>query len=126
MTQQYPLCPLSELVEGECRGIHASASAYADVILLRRNDQLYAYRNCCPHSAAPMEDGPNEFLDYTGHYIRCALHGALFRITDGYCIEGPCRGRSLEPLTLQVENDIIFTLEKPSKKSGKAHIRTEP
>ena len=54
------LCRLSELAEGQSRGVAARPDAlYADVMLIRRDDRVYAYRNCCPHARAPMEDQPD-------------------------------------------------------------------
>jgi nitrite reductase/ring-hydroxylating ferredoxin subunit len=40
--------------------------------------------------------------------IQCALHGALFRIEDGYCLYGPCQGASLHPLPLRQEGAVVI------------------
>lgn len=64
---------------------------------------FYAYRNRCPHTGAPLNWLPNQFLNYENDMIQCALHGALFRIADGHCLHGPCLGESLESLSLRRE-----------------------
>ena len=69
---------------------------YADLIVVRTACGLYGYRNRCPHTGAPMEWEPDQFLDYTGTLIQCGIHGALFRIEDGYCVSGPCARQSLQ------------------------------
>lgn len=68
---------------------------------------FYAYRNRCPHTGAPLNWQPNQFLNYENDMIQCALHGALFRIEDGRCLHGPCMGQSLEHLPLQCEGDML-------------------
>ena len=106
------LCRLSELTDGQSRGVSARDDAlYADVVLIRRGRQVYAYRNCCPHTRAPMEDQPDEFLSLDGQYIQCAIHGARFRIEDGYCISGPCSGRRLTRFEIAIDGDSIWALE---------------
>ena len=42
-----------------------------------------------------MEWQADQFLDFDNSFIQCAIHGALFRTEDGYCVRGPCAGASL-------------------------------
>ena len=72
------------------------------LFVVRKDGILAAYRNCCPHTGAPLEWLPDQFLDLDNSFIQCAIHGALFRPEDGYCLRGPCVGQSLEPLALEV------------------------
>lgn len=105
------LCQLSELPLNTSRGFAARPEAhYADIVVIRTDTGLYAYRNACPHTGAPMEDTPDNFLDPSGHYIFCAIHGAQFRIADGYCFSGPCIGRHLDRHALSVEDDWIVSV----------------
>jgi hypothetical protein len=40
----------------------------------------------------------------------CGKHGALFDITTGICVDGPCRGDGLEPVkVVEVDGDICVT-----------------
>ena len=42
-------------------------------------------------------------------HILCATHGAEFRIEDGFCVLGPCRGQSLEPISVSVrDGDVVL------------------
>lgn len=76
---------------------------------IQRHDELVvAYENSCPHARLPLDWKPGKFLDVTKRYIHCANHGARFRIADGYCVSGPCKGRYLRSLSIRIiGNDII-------------------
>lgn len=74
----------------------------------RRDELVVAYENSCPHARLPLDWTPGRFLDVAKRHIRCANHGARFRIIDGYCVSGPCKGRYLRALPIRVvDNDII-------------------
>jgi nitrite reductase/ring-hydroxylating ferredoxin subunit len=75
------------------------------VILLRRGGIVLAYVNRCPHMGLSLNWLPNQFLDASGELLLCANHGALFRIENGLCVVGPCRGQSLLPLVVRVGPD---------------------
>ena len=61
---------------------------------------LQAYRNSCPHTGAPLNWTPDQFLTRSGRYIQCSIHGAMFMIDSGECFSGPCGGQFLKPLTV--------------------------
>ena len=108
----HTLCRLEELPEGTSKGFAADPTAhYADILVVRTHEGVYAYRNSCPHIGAPMEWQPDQFLDYTGTLIQCGIHAALFCIRDGYCIAGPCKGRYLRKVALAVQDSVIVALE---------------
>jgi nitrite reductase/ring-hydroxylating ferredoxin subunit len=106
------LCRLDDLPEHTSKGFAADPTAhYADILVVRTPTGVYAYRNQCPHTGAPMEAEPDQFLDYTGMLIQCGIHFAAFRIEDGYCIAGPCARQSLQPLRITVRDGLIVALE---------------
>ena len=75
--------------------------------LIRRGGEVRAYRNHCPHLGIQLNWMPDQFLDFSGQHIVCAMHGALFRTNDGLCVFGPCIGRCLEQLPVRVQEDEI-------------------
>lgn len=79
---------------------------------LRRGSQLTAYLNRCPHTGGPLDWLQGQFLAAEPGYIQCATHGALFRVEDGYCVDGPCVGASLVPVPLQVDASGAVLLEE--------------
>lgn len=100
------LCRLRDLAESGTRGFAEIGDGHG-IFLVRKGDRVHGYRNRCPHTGAPLEWQPDQFLDLDGSFIQCAMHGALFRIHDGYCLRGPCAGQSLEPVEVRVEGDWI-------------------
>ena len=111
------LCPIEGISEGTSKGFAADPKAfYADILVVRTADGVYAYRNSCPHTGAPMEWETDQFLDYSGTLIQCGLHGAQFRIEDGYCIGGPCVGRYLRPVAIEIRDGMIIALEEITRR----------
>lgn len=105
-----PLCHLSELEDPGSKGFEINR-VDADALrffVVRRDGAVFAYRNRCPHTGAPLEWQPDQFLDCEGGFIECAMHGALFDISDGRCLRGPCVGDQLEPLALSLSDDMIY------------------
>jgi nitrite reductase/ring-hydroxylating ferredoxin subunit len=37
-----------------------------------------------------------------------ATHGARFRIADGYCVAGPCRGERLSAVAVRIEAGLVW------------------
>ena len=100
----HDLCALQDIEDPGSRGfeIDCGMATPLRLFVVRKGDVLAAYYNRCPHTGAPLEWRPNQFLDLDDSFIQCAIHGALFRPEDGYCLRGPCAGQSLEPLGLDV------------------------
>ncbi len=115
----YPLCRLQALAVGASKGFARNPQArYADVLVVRTATGIYAYRNQCPHTGAPMEWEPDRFLDFSGALIQCGIHGALFRIEDGYCVAGPCARQSLQALPVIERAGWLVALEPLERARG--------
>ncbi len=67
-----------------------------------------AYLNSCPHAGHPLDLIPGRFLTADGALLLCASHGALFEKSTGLCVAGPCFGRTLVPLALEVRADLVL------------------
>jgi nitrite reductase/ring-hydroxylating ferredoxin subunit len=104
MAARIALCHADEIAEGQARGFLIGEGVMRrDVILVRRDGVLRAYVNACPHQGTPLETFPDRFLDQDGLLV-CSTHGARFRVEDGFCVSGPCEGKSLQRLAWTVEN----------------------
>ena len=99
------LCNSDELAEGASRGF---GQGDRSLLLVRREGQVFAYRNRCPHRGIPLEWQADQFLDVSASLIQCATHGALFLIESGECVAGPCAGESLEALACREQDDGIW------------------
>ena len=106
---RHDLCALSELADPGSRGFELDCGTEQKLRLfvVLKDGVLAAYRNSCPHTGAPLEWLPDQFLDMDNSFIQCAIHGALFRPEDGYCLRGPCVGASLENLELAVVDERV-------------------
>ena len=113
----HALCPLAELEDTDSRGfeLDAGENGLVRIFVVQKDGVLAAYRNRCPHTGAPLEWQADQFFDLDNSFIQCAIHGALFRPEDGYCVRGPCAGQSLEPVELAVIDGYLqITLPGPA------------
>jgi nitrite reductase/ring-hydroxylating ferredoxin subunit len=104
------ICAVDELEDGAARSF--CIREHLEAFIIRQGEHLHAYLNSCPHTGAPLNWLPDQFLDASGSYIQCSGHDALFRIDDGLCVHGPCSGQSLTPLKLTVSAGRICIDEK--------------
>ncbi|MBN3785923.1 Rieske 2Fe-2S domain-containing protein [Burkholderia sp. Ac-20353] len=74
----------------------------ADVVVLRRCDEAWAYRNVCPHFSIPLNYEPGTFWTYDAQWLMCAHHSAMFRFEDGRCVDGPCEGAGLTAVPVRI------------------------
>lgn len=88
------LCTSLGLAEGQSRAFSVDG---LELFGVRRQGQVYLYRNRCPHRDIPLNWAEDAFLDDSS-LIHCAHHGALFLIESGECVAGPCEGEQLQPL----------------------------
>lgn len=105
------LCKLADLADGEARGFAGPAGSFVGLFAVRQGDIARVYVNACPHIGTPLDWVPDRFLSADGSRVICATHGAEFRISDGLCLRGPCRGDSLEPVSSQVKDGLILVAE---------------
>jgi naringenin degradation protein FdeD len=103
------LCRDSQIAEGEAKGfVLGSGTSRRAVFVLRHGGRLLAYVNSCPHQGTPLDLAPHRFFTTTGAHIICRTHGALFRPGDGFCVAGPCVGKSLAPAAIRVRGGIVW------------------
>ncbi len=102
------LCRLEEIADGAARGFAGDEADAADpgLIVIRRGQEVYGYLNTCPHLYISLDFMPGRFV-VQGRHIQCANHGARFRISDGFCVFGPCQGKSLVPAPVRVRDGVI-------------------
>ena len=118
------LCALDEIADPGSRGFEFDLGGVQPLRLfvVRKGDVLTAYRNSCPHTGAPLEWLADQFFDIDNSFIQCAIHGALFRPEDGYCVRGPCAGACLQALELEVaQGRVGIVLVTPDDQPGGLH-----
>lgn len=102
------LCNLDEIEDPGTRGFIFPDIEKGRLVLVKKSGQLTAFRNSCPHTGAPMEWKPDQFLDNENEFIQCAMHGALFDTQTGECLRGPCVGEFLQKETLIIDEQAVF------------------
>jgi nitrite reductase/ring-hydroxylating ferredoxin subunit len=75
--------------------------------VLTSDGAVRAYVNICSHRAEPVDIGDGRLWLPTGE-IECQAHGARFDPVTGACTGGPCAGRGLTPLQIEVRDGAVF------------------
>lgn len=104
----YAICGMSDIPSRKARGFHlirveaGGTRRPWSIIVVRWGKQVFGYVNKCPHDGVNLDWERNQFLDPNGMRLMCGKHGALFELGTGNCVDGPCKGRSLDPVALMV------------------------
>jgi nitrite reductase/ring-hydroxylating ferredoxin subunit len=106
------ICASEALVEGRAgvRFTLASRGGEEKGFVVRHDGRPCAFVNSCPHLGTELDWQPGEFFEESGLYLVCSTHGALFEPRTGFCVAGPCRGASLEPLEVREQGGHVFLL----------------
>ena len=108
MTQHF-LCKQQDLTEDKARGFTIGQKPEnLELLLVKKDGQIYAYKNHCPHLGITLNWQEDEFLSLEKTHIECSTHGALFNLGDGHCIAGPCIRQDLQPLTIELRDDEVW------------------
>jgi nitrite reductase/ring-hydroxylating ferredoxin subunit len=81
---------------------------YVTGFAVRYQNKVYAYVNQCAHMPVELDWNEGDFFDLTQNYLMCATHGAHYQPETGYCVMGPCVGRSLQPIKSQERDGNVF------------------
>jgi len=105
------LCATHDIANNQSRGFSPDGGPLQEIFVVNHAGQFHAYRNQCPHTGATLNWQDDQFLDISQQLIQCSVHGALFRISDGFCLRGPCARQSLIPCNIEIINDGIFLVD---------------
>jgi nitrite reductase/ring-hydroxylating ferredoxin subunit len=105
----FVICGSSEIAPGDAKAFSlwrvddAGATRPFPIVIARKNAaEYFGYLNVCPHAGVWLNVGDGRFLDPEGAFFQCGRHGARFEIDTGLCVEGSCKGASLEPVAVAV------------------------
>jgi nitrite reductase/ring-hydroxylating ferredoxin subunit len=114
------ICASEALVDGG-QGVVFELSTHSRAFVVRYCGTARGYVNRCPHAGTELDWQPGEFFEESGLYLMCSTHGALFEPSSGYCVAGPCRGASLEPLRIRErDGQVILLHETPMNRRSEA------
>jgi nitrite reductase/ring-hydroxylating ferredoxin subunit len=104
------LCALADIPDPGAKGFLFREGDWMFLgFVVRRYGLLRGFVDRCPHVGTPLAALPDRYLTREGDLIVCSTHGAMFRLDDGFCLAGPCEGRSLWPWPVVVEADEVRT-----------------
>lgn len=107
-----PLCALEDIPDGGSARFSGTVNGEArSLMAIRQGNTVHVYVNSCPHTGAPLDFTPGQFLDVDRRHILCTNHGALFRIEDGYCLKGPCSGDNLQAVRTEIQAGIVHLVD---------------
>jgi len=78
--------------------------------VVRWEGRVYAYLNRCGHMPMELDWQPGMFFGPEGRDLVCSTHGAVYAVTDGRCLGGPCGSTPLRPLTVAERDGAIYFL----------------
>ena len=110
------VCDANALIDSG-KGVRFSVLDHGEMaaaFVIRYRGVVYGYLNRCRHVPAELDWQDGRFFDHEGQYLICSLHGALYSPDSGHCVAGPCRGQSLQPLTMHERDGRIYYLPQAS------------
>ena len=103
------VCALTELGDPGSRAFTIGRGEWPlRGFVVRRGAEVHAYVNRCPHAGHPLNLRPHEFLTPDRTLVLCNSHGALFEIATGLCIAGPCPGKHLRRVPVEVAGGYVL------------------
>jgi nitrite reductase/ring-hydroxylating ferredoxin subunit len=112
----YAICRMQDIPSQRARGFQLAriddtgAERAWPILVVRWGRQVFGYVNLCPHDGVNLDWERNQFLDPNGVRLMCGKHGALFELGTGMCVDGPCKGKSLQPVALEIIDDEICVI----------------
>lgn len=105
------LCHVDDIPEMGARGFAVDGEK---LLVAKKGGQVHLYRNSCPHTGVNLDWQPDDFMSFDQLFLQCSTHGALFQIEDGYCVSGPCQGRSLTAVGFKLVDGQVMLPEPES------------
>lgn len=98
------LCHLNDITDPGAKGFKLKQGRRERLVFVVKKDgEVYAYENECPHAGINLEWQDDDFLDMNNEHIQCSVHGALFKIENGDCMGGACNGEGLTSAAITVD-----------------------
>jgi len=98
------LCNITDVADPGAKGFKIKQGRGERLVFVVKKDgDIFAYENKCPHAGINLEWQEDDFLDMDKQHIQCSVHGALFSIESGDCMGGPCNGAGLTPVKIELD-----------------------
>lgn len=99
------VCQFKDLDDPGCKEFHIGDGDWPfKGFVVRKGNAIFAYQNYCMHVGHPLNWLPDSFLTKDKKNIVCSSHGAMYAVESGLCVAGPCQGRKLSPVDVEVRD----------------------
>ena len=104
---EYVEVPISDLKAGAVIPVPVLYNTRKVTALVSQHaDDVAVYLDLCPHARTELSTTGN-YLSEDKARIMCEVHGATFKLNDGSCDRGPCKGETLAKIPFEVASDIV-------------------
>ena len=115
-----PLCALDDIPDGAARGFDPLEQGRDTMFVVCQGARVVGWRNFCPHYGhEQMAWTKDDYLTHDGARIVCGAHGAEYEIDSGVCVAGPCVGKALSAVPLDIRDGHVFIDGPYSRRSPK-------
>jgi len=115
-----PLAALAEIPDGAARGFDPLGQGRDTMFVVRQGGAVFGWRNFCPHYGhEQMAWEKDAYLSHDGARIVCGAHGAEYEIDSGTCVAGPCVGKRLTAVPLELRDGAVFIAGPYSRRAPK-------
>lgn len=107
-----------DLLDGG-QGLRFNMPMYGEYVtgfVIRYQNKVYAYVNQCAHVPVELDWEEGAFFTAQKDYLICATHGAHYLPNTGFCVMGPCKGKSLRPINVIEQDEKIIVDVDSAKK----------
>jgi nitrite reductase/ring-hydroxylating ferredoxin subunit len=105
----------SEDLKDDAKGLRFSLPTLGEFVtgfVVRFHGKPYAYVNQYAHVPVELDWNEGDFFTVQKDYLICSTHGAHYRPDNGFCIMGPCKGKSLKSIQVTEQNqELIINLD---------------
>ena len=113
MTEKRPrlqfIAAVADIPAGGLGFTYASGPFTEGGVLVLTAAGVRGWLNRCRHLAVRLDqDDPGHFATSDHRHLVCGKHGALYRLEDGECVAGPCRGAQLRALPIVVDGENAY------------------
>lgn len=111
------ICASDDLVDGGT-GVRFTVTHHGKeepAFVIRYCGKPHAYLNRCAHVPVELDWQSGQFFDFSGLYLICTTHGALYAPESGRCVGGRCDRKGLFPLTVAERDGQILLVEENEK-----------
>jgi nitrite reductase/ring-hydroxylating ferredoxin subunit len=103
------VCAFDDVVDGRSRVVvFGKAWGAFELIVVRAGAEVFGYVNECKHMPIALNLLDDDAVPTARGHLICEHHCASFRFRDGYCVEGPCEGESLDAVPLAIAGGRIL------------------